>query len=70
MAARSVRYTMAVKFLGIARMLFWLTLAVATAWLLWYMVTIPGTSYSGPLKPLAAEQRLLADKINIRSSRR
>jgi len=44
-------------------MLFWLTLAAATAWLLWYMVTVPGTSYSGALKPLAAEQRPLADNL-------
>ncbi|MFH1339874.1 MAG: M28 family peptidase [Pseudomonadota bacterium] len=44
-------------------MLFWLTLAAATAWLLWYMVTVSGTSYSGPLKPLAAEERLLADNL-------
>jgi len=44
-------------------MLFWLTLAAATAYLLWYMVSIPGTSYSGPLKPLAAEETLLADNL-------
>ncbi len=44
-------------------MLFWLTLAAATAWLLWYMVTVPGTSYSGPLKPLTAEETLLAGNL-------
>ena len=44
-------------------MLFWLTLAAATAWLLWYMVIVPGASYSGPLKPLAAEEKLLADNL-------
>lgn len=49
--------------LWIARMLFWLALAAATAWLLWYMVTVPGASYSGALKPLAAQERLLADNL-------
>ena len=43
------------------RMLFWLTLAAATAWLLWYMVKVPGVSWSGALKPVAAEGKLLAD---------
>ncbi len=47
----------------IARMLFWLTLAAATAWLLWYMVSVPGTSYSGPLKALTAEETLLAENL-------
>ena len=58
-----VRCTMAGKDLWVARMLFWLTLAAATAWLLWYMVSVPGTSYSGPLNALAAEERLLADNL-------
>lgn len=43
------------------RMLFWFTLAAATAWLLWYMVKVPGVSWSGALKPVAAEETLLAD---------
>ncbi len=58
-----VRCAMAGKDLWVARMLFWLTLAAATAWLLWYMVSVPGTSYSGPLNALAAEERLLADNL-------
>jgi Zn-dependent M28 family amino/carboxypeptidase len=49
--------------LWIARMLFWLTLAAAIAWLLWHMVTVPGTSYNGPLKPLTAEETLLAGNL-------
>ena len=44
-------------------MLFWLTLAAATVWLLWYMVTVPGASYSGALKPLTPEEKLLADNL-------
>ncbi len=51
------------KTLWIARVLFWGVLAAATAWLLSYMVTVPGTSYSGPLKPLSDEERLLADNL-------
>src|SRR5262245_13264531 len=46
-----------------ARMLFWLTLAAATAWLLWYMVKLPGASYTGPLKPLSEEERVIADNL-------
>jgi Zn-dependent M28 family amino/carboxypeptidase len=38
-------------------MLFWLTLAAATAWLLWYMVSVPGASYAGPLNPLTEEEK-------------
>ena len=34
------------------RMILWLALAAATAWLLWYMVKVPGVSYAGALKPL------------------
>jgi hypothetical protein len=40
------------------RMLFWLTLAAATAWLLWYMVKVPGVSYAGALKPLTEEEKV------------
>jgi hypothetical protein len=45
------------------RMLFWLTLAAATAWLLWYMVKVPGVSWSGALRPIAVEEKLLADNV-------
>ena len=47
----------------LARMTFWILLAVATAWLLWYMVTVPGASYSGPLKPLSAEETDLREHL-------
>jgi len=46
-----------------ARMLFWITLAVAIATLLWYMVGIPGTSYSGALRPLTDDERLIAQNL-------
>lgn len=45
------------------RMFFWLALGAATAWLLWYMVKVPGASYSGALKPITAEEKLLADNL-------
>ncbi len=44
-------------------MLFWLTLAAATAWLLWYMVKVPGVSYAGPLKPLTEEEKISAGNL-------
>ncbi len=46
-------------------MLFWLTLAAATAWLLWlwYRVKVPGVSYPGALKPLSVEERVIADNL-------
>jgi Zn-dependent M28 family amino/carboxypeptidase len=44
-------------------MLFWLTLAAATAWLLWCMVKVPGVSYAGPLKPLTEEERVSAGHL-------
>jgi Zn-dependent M28 family amino/carboxypeptidase len=44
-------------------MIFWLTLAAATAWLLWYMVKVPGVSYSGALQPLTAEEELIAGNL-------
>jgi len=44
-------------------MIFWLILAVATAWLLWYMVKVPGASYSGALKPLGADEQLMAEHL-------
>ncbi len=46
------------------RMLFWLAVAAAIAWLLWFMVKVPGVAYSGVLPPLSAEERLLADRLN------
>jgi Zn-dependent M28 family amino/carboxypeptidase len=44
-------------------MIFWLALAAATAWLLWYMVSVPGRSWSGELPPLTAEERELAASL-------
>jgi Zn-dependent M28 family amino/carboxypeptidase len=44
-------------------MLFWLTLAAATAWLLWYVVKVPGVSYAGPLKPLSDDEKLIAGNL-------
>lgn len=51
------------RFFRIIRMLFWLALAAATAWLLWTMTSVPGVSYSGALKPLSAEETLLAGNL-------
>ena len=45
-------------------MVFWLTLAAAIAWLLWYMVSVPGKSWSGPLDPLTVEETAVA--VNLR----
>ncbi len=44
-------------------MLFWFTLAAATAWLIWYMVAVPGKPYSGALAPLTAGESLLAHNL-------
>lgn len=44
-------------------MLFWLTLAAATAWLLWYMVKVPGVSHVGALKPLTGEEQIIAGNL-------
>ena len=54
---------MTAKSFWVARMLFWLALAAATAWLLWYMVRVPGVSHSGALGPLTHEQHDLADNL-------
>ncbi len=54
---------MASRPLWIVRMVFWLALAAASAWLLWYMVTVPGTSYSGPLKPLGEAEKVLSGDL-------
>jgi Zn-dependent M28 family amino/carboxypeptidase len=44
-------------------MLFWLTLAAATAWLLWYMVKVPGVSYAGAPKPLSEGEIIIAGNL-------
>ena len=44
-------------------MIFWGTLLILTAGLLWYMVALPGKSYSGPLPPLSDEQAALRDNL-------
>jgi hypothetical protein len=44
-------------------MLFWLTLAAATAWLLWYMVSVPGTSYAGPVRTLSAGEAEIETRL-------
>jgi hypothetical protein len=44
----------------------WLALALlaaAAAALLWYMIAVPGRSWSGPLPPLTAEERRLAERL-------
>lgn len=49
-------------------MIFWGTLLILIAWLLWYMVAVPGKSYSGPLPPLSAEQTALRDNLRAHVS--
>lgn len=44
-------------------MIFWLALAAATVWLLWYMVKVPGASYAGALEPLTGEEQLIAANL-------
>ena len=44
-------------------MIFWLTLAAATAALLWYMVKVPGVPYADALKPLTADEQTIAEKL-------
>jgi Zn-dependent M28 family amino/carboxypeptidase len=44
-------------------MLFWLTLAAAIAWLLWYMVAVPGESYAGPRAGLDAAESGIAERL-------
>jgi Zn-dependent M28 family amino/carboxypeptidase len=44
-------------------MLFWLALAAAGAWLLWYMVSVPGRSWTGTFEPLTAEEAAIADNL-------
>lgn len=45
-------------------MLIWLAVAAGIAWLLWFMVRVPGSSYTGLLHPLTAEEKLLADRLS------
>ena len=52
-----------VAHLRVARVVFWLTLAGATAWLLWYMVKVPGVSYAGALTPLTGTERVIAANL-------
>jgi Zn-dependent M28 family amino/carboxypeptidase len=44
-------------------MIFWLILAGATAWLLWYMVAVPGASYRGALEPLTPHENQVAGNL-------
>lgn len=44
-------------------MIFWLALAAATAWFLWYMVKVPGVSHSGELKALNGEEQVIAGNL-------
>jgi hypothetical protein len=44
-------------------MLVWILLAAGVAWLLWFMVAVPGTPYSGALRPLTAEEARLSDNL-------
>ena len=44
-------------------MIFWLALAGATAWFLWYMVKVPGVSYAGALKPPTETERAIAANL-------
>lgn len=44
-------------------MIFWLSLAAALAWLLWFMVRVPGASYAGPLAPLNTAQAEIESRL-------
>ena len=46
-----------------AHMVFWLALAAGTAWLLWYMVGVPGVTYSGASAPPTPAERISADNL-------
>jgi Zn-dependent M28 family amino/carboxypeptidase len=46
-------------------MIFWLALAAAIAWLLWYMVKVPGVSYVGAPKPLTEEERVITANLRV-----
>ena len=47
----------------VTRMVFWLLLAAGTAWLLWYMVAVPGRSWSGERAQLTGNERELAANL-------
>lgn len=47
----------------VSRMIFWLTLAAAVAWFLWFMVKVPGSSHAGPLPPLTSEEEQVAGNL-------
>jgi Zn-dependent M28 family amino/carboxypeptidase len=47
----------------IVRMIFWLALAAATAWLLWYMIKVPGVPYADALKPVTEAERVIAANL-------
>jgi hypothetical protein len=47
----------------LARMFFWVALAAAVAALAWYMVAVPGRSYSGVLAALTPEEKTLAENL-------
>lgn len=57
-------YAMATEILWMARMVFWLALAGAAAWLLWYMVCVPGVSHSGESGPPILAERIVADNLH------
>lgn len=44
-------------------MAFWILLAAGIACLLWYMVSVPGKSHSGALKPLTADEVELRENL-------
>jgi acetylornithine deacetylase/succinyl-diaminopimelate desuccinylase-like protein len=44
-------------------MIFWLILAAAITWLLWYMVAVPGASYRGALAPLTPDENQVAGNL-------
>jgi hypothetical protein len=44
-------------------MFFWLTLAAAIAWLLWYMIAMPGESYSGRRASLTPAESEIAARL-------
>ena len=44
-------------------MTFWMLLAAGAAALLWYMVSMPGKSYSGALPPLSPDEAQLRDNL-------
>ena len=48
---------------GILLAALWLFLTAATAFLMWYMLWMPGKSYSGALRPLSAEESQLSNNL-------